>query len=51
MPDYDEPRLAQHSRSWSVKMAHALRRAYLNWRSSHVIFTCCWPQKSNWILR
>lgn len=32
----------------SLGMANALGRAYLNWRSSS---TCCWPQKSNWILR
>lgn len=41
----------EQSRSCSVKTANALGRAYLNWRSSRVIFTCCWPQKSNWILR
>lgn len=51
VPDYDEPRLAQQNGSCLVKMASALRRAYLSWRSSRVIFTCCWPQKSNWILR
>lgn len=41
----------EQSRCCSVKTANALGRAYLNWRSSRVIFTCCWPQKSNWILR
>lgn len=43
-----EPRGAQQSSPCSLGMANALRRAYLHWRSSS---TCCWPQKSNWILR
>lgn len=43
-----EPWGAQLSSPCSVGTANALGRAYLNWRSSS---TCCWPQKSNWILR
>lgn len=47
-PGCGEPKGAQQSSPCSLAMANALGRAYLNWRSSS---TCCWPQKSNWILR
>lgn len=39
---------SQQSSPCLLAMANALGRAYLLWRSSS---TCCWPQKSNWILR